>query len=81
MDDRTILGRINELVDEEHRLRTQAQAGGISSDEEQSRLRELEESLDQCWDLLRRRRAARDSGSDPDATHPASRAQVERYLQ
>ncbi|MEV0731497.1 DUF2630 family protein [Polymorphospora sp. NPDC050346] len=81
MDDRTILGRINELVDEEHRLRTQVQAGGISSDEEQTRLRELEESLDQCWDLLRRRRAARDSGGDPDATSPASRNQVERYLQ
>lgn len=81
MDDRMILGRINELVDEEHRLRGQVQSGDISTDAERSRLRELEESLDQCWDLLRRRRAARDSGHDPDSTHASTRNQVERYLQ
>jgi hypothetical protein len=81
MDDKTILGRINELVDEEHRLRTQVQSGDISTDEERDRLRELEESLDQCWDLLRRRRAARASGADPESAHVRSKANVETYLQ
>ncbi|HEX7743899.1 MAG TPA: DUF2630 family protein [Micromonosporaceae bacterium] len=81
MDDRTILSRIHELVDEEHRLRGQLQAGEISTDEEHARLREVEESLDQCWDLLRRRRAARASGADPESAEVRSRADVETYLQ
>ncbi|MEV1286283.1 DUF2630 family protein [Micromonospora sp. NPDC049679] len=81
MDDATVLGRIHELVDEEHRLRGQLTAGEVSSEEEQARLRELEESLDQCWDLLRRRRAARQSGDDPDRVQPHSKPQVEGYLQ
>lgn len=81
MDDRTVLSRIHDLVDEEHRMRTQAQSGEISTDDERTRLREVEESLDQCWDLLRRRRAARAIGEDPDSAQPHSREQVERYLQ
>jgi len=81
MDDRTILGRINELVDEEHRLRTHAQQVEGSTDEERARLRELEESLDQCWDLLRRRRAARQAGTDPETTGVRSTTEVEKYLQ
>jgi hypothetical protein len=81
MDDKTILGRISELVDEEHRLRTQAQSGEISTDDERGRLRDLEESLDQCWDLLRRRRAARASGGDPESARARSKADVEGYLQ
>jgi hypothetical protein len=81
MDDKTILSRINELVDEEHRLRAQLQAGQISTDEEHARLREVEESLDQCWDLLRRRRAVRASGGDPDTAQVRSTADVETYLQ
>jgi hypothetical protein len=81
MDDKTILGRISELVDEEHRLRTQAQSGEISTDDERARLRDLEDSLDQCWDLLRRRRAARASGGDPESAHVRSKADVESYLQ
>jgi len=81
MDEKSILGRIDELVDEEHRLRQRLVAGEISTDEEHARLRELEESLDQCWDLLRRRRAARDAGADPDAVEPRPVDEVERYLQ
>src|SRR2546429_2536635 len=57
MDDKQILHRITDLVDEEHGLRTRAQAGEIDSEEEHNRLRELEVALDQCWDLLRQRRA------------------------
>jgi hypothetical protein len=81
MDDTTVLSRINQLVDEEHKLRTQVQSGQISSDDERSRLREIEESLDQCWDLLRRRRAARMAGTDPDGAQPQPIAEVEGYLQ
>jgi hypothetical protein len=81
MDDKIVLGRINELVDEEHKLRSQLSAGSISSDEEHARLKDLEESLDQCWDLLRRRRAARDAGHDPDAEKAHGTAEVENYLQ
>lgn len=81
MDDKTVLGRINELVDEEHRLRNQVMSGQISTDDERARLRELEKSLDQCWDLLRQRRAARYRGADPDTAGARSREEVEGYLQ
>ncbi|SDT61761.1 DUF2630 family protein [Actinoplanes derwentensis] len=80
MDDKTVLGRISELVDEEHTLRRQLSEGAISTDEEHTRLKDLEESLDQCWDLLRRRRAARSSGHDPDAEQARSVDEVENYI-
>lgn len=63
MADDDILTRIDALVDEEHRLRN-----GDAHDPE--RLRHLEEQLDQCWDLLRQRRAKREFGQ------PESEAQV-----
>ena len=81
MDEKSILRRIDELVDEEHTLRERLRAGQISTDEEHARLRELEISLDQCWDLLRRRRAAQASGGNPDAVEPRPADEVERYLQ
>ncbi len=82
MDDKTILNRISELVDEEHRLRSTAQQHEAGTDDEaKSRLRELEESLAQCWDLLRRRRAARQAHGDPDAQGERPLSEVERYLQ
>ena len=81
MDDNTVLSRIHDLVDEEHKLRQQLSHGKISSGDERARLKELEEALDQCWDLLRRRRAAREVGNDPDAEHAHSLSEVEGYLQ
>jgi Protein of unknown function (DUF2630) len=81
MDDKQILHRITELVDEEHGLRSRAQTGQIDSEEEHNRLRELEVALDQCWDLLRQRRAARESGSDPNAAQARPAPEVEGYLQ
>ena len=81
MEDTSILGKINELVDEEHKLREQLASGTISVSEEHDRLRAVEESLDQCWDLLRRRRAARQAGQDPDAQEAHSKQEVENYLQ
>jgi hypothetical protein len=81
MTDESVLGRINELVEEEHQLRERLKAGEISTDEEHTRLRALEESLDQCWDLLRRRRAARAQGTDADDVAARSVGEVEGYLQ
>jgi Protein of unknown function (DUF2630) len=81
MDDKQILRQISELVDEEHGLRSRAQAGQIDSAEERERLAELEVALDQCWDLLRRRRAAREFGTDPGAAQARAVTEVEGYLQ
>ena len=66
MDDKQILDRINSLVDEEHQLRSGTNADAPADGD---RLRQLEETLDQCWDLLRQRRAKRQYGNpDEDAT-------------
>ena len=81
MDDKTVLSRIHTLVEEEHSLRAQVSAGTLSSEEERARLAQVEEALDQCWDLLRRRRAARDQGNDPDAEQARDVQEVEGYLQ
>jgi Protein of unknown function (DUF2630) len=81
MDDKQILHRITELVDEEHQLRTRYQAGSATSDGEHARLRDLETALDQCWDLLRQRRAAREFGTDPNAAQSRPTDEVEGYLQ
>jgi hypothetical protein len=81
MDENSILSRIDRLVGEEHQLRQAIQHGTLDSDEERVRLRSLEEELDQCWDLLRRRRAARSNHQDPDAVDPRPVPEVESYLQ
>ncbi len=81
MDDKQILHRITELVDEEHQLRTRVQRGQLDNAEETSRLRNLEEELDQCWDLLRQRRAAREYGTDPEGAQSRPVGEVEGYLQ
>jgi hypothetical protein len=81
MDDKAILSHISELVDEERRLRSRVMAGELSTDEEQARLRQVEVSLDQCWDLLRRRRNAEERGEDPDYVAPRPADEVEDYLQ
>lgn len=81
MADRDVLAKVSELVDEEHRLRRSVASGDVPSTEEQARLGQLEEELDQCWDLLRQRRAARDFGQDPDTARVRPASEVEGYLQ
>lgn len=81
MDDKQILTQIGALVDEEHALRQRLQRGDITSAEERARLRDLETSLDQCWDYLRRRRAKIAAGEDPDAAAPRPVDEVEGYWQ
>ncbi|MCU1455066.1 MAG: hypothetical protein JWN46_3212 [Acidimicrobiales bacterium] len=80
MDDPELVERITALADEEHRLE-QSRPGGGLSDEQHERLRHIEVALDQCWDLLRQRRARRSSGQDPDAAAVRPEATVEGYQQ
>jgi hypothetical protein len=80
MTDNDALSRINELVAEEKALREQLQHGEISESEENKRLRQLEIELDQCWDLLRQRRALRETGGDPGAAAVRPADEVEGYL-
>lgn len=79
MDDRELFDRINHLVDEEHRLES-GQGDGLSP-EEDARLRQVEVALDQCWDLLRQRRARRSAGLDPDQADVRPASTVEGYRQ
>ena len=79
-EDNNTLTRINKLVAEEKALREKKQRGEISGDEEHARLRTVETQLDQCWDLLRQRRALRETGGDPKDAHVRSADQVEGYL-
>ena len=81
MEDKEILGRISDLIKTEHELRTRVAAGQLSSDDERERLRSAEEALDQCWDLLRQRRARRDAGEDPGGAAVRPPGEVEGYLQ
>jgi hypothetical protein len=74
------LSHINDLVAEEKALREQLQHGEISESEEHKRLRQLEIQLDQCWDLLRQRRALRETGGDPRDAAVRPAGEVEGYL-
>lgn len=80
MDDADILQRIGKLADEEHRLEL-AHSGQPLSDAELERLRTIEVALDQCWDLLRQRRARRSAGADPDLAGVRPEGVVEGYQQ
>jgi hypothetical protein len=77
MEEKDILSQIHALVDEEHKLRDTSE----HTDEQRSRIGELEAHLDQCWDLLRQRRAKRQYGENPDEAEARPEPQVENYLQ
>ncbi len=81
MSEHDVLARITELVDREHQLRSKAEQGALDQETERAQLAELEVQLDQCWDLLRQRRARRDQGGDPDDAQVNPAKQVEGYLQ
>ncbi|MEV5176790.1 DUF2630 family protein [Streptomyces flaveolus] len=77
--DQRILHRITEMADEERRLRDSLAAGGADHVAERDRLGALERELDQCWDLLRQRRARAEFGEDPDEARVRPQSQVEHY--
>jgi hypothetical protein len=79
-DDGDIRKRIGDLVAQERALRDQLRAGEISEPAEQERLRDVEAELDQYWDLLRQRDAAREYGKDPDDAQVRDAGTVENYL-
>lgn len=76
MSDKSILEHINELVEEERSLL----AGAQPPEEKAERLKHVGEELDQCWDLLRQRRARREFGDDPESAQVRDVATVERYV-
>ena len=80
MKDSEILHNITALVDEEHELMQQAEQSGLD-DEERARLHDLQVRLDQCWDLLRQRRARREFGLNPEEANVRDPKIVEHYQQ
>ena len=78
--DHDILSRVDELVAEERALREKLQHKDIDETEEHQRLKAVEVQLDQCWDLLRQRRALRESGQNPDDASVRPAGTVEGYL-
>lgn len=78
--DAEISSSIDELVQEEHRL-WEAESRGEAGEAERRRLAEVKIALDQCWDLLRQRRALEEFGRNPDSAQVRSEEVVERYQQ
>jgi hypothetical protein len=79
MEDADVLGQINKLAGEEHEL-FQRESLGTITETERTRLKQLEVSLDQCWDLLHQRRARRRAGLDPDDARVRDAGTVENYV-
>ena len=80
MDDPQIHNSIDEMVSEEHQL-WERESAGEASEADRQRLEALRVSLDQCWDLLRQRRARRSAGQDPEGAEVRPPDVVERYQQ
>ncbi len=80
MNDRSILAHIRDLVAEEKTLRARHVGAGLDP-AGQDRLQAVEEDLDQCWDLLRQRRAKEEFGENPDTAQARPATEVESYLQ
>jgi Protein of unknown function (DUF2630) len=81
MDDKDIMANISELIETERKLREQHAAGQLSGAAEREQLRATEEALDQCWDLLRQRRARREFGENPNEAEARPVSEVEHYMQ
>lgn len=75
--DQSVLGHIDGLVKEEESLYAQREL----SDQDRGRLAKIKIELDQCWDLLRQRRALREFGRDPDQAKVRPAKVVEDYEQ
>lgn len=80
MDDSAVLHRIDALSREELELEESHANEPLTGDRLQ-RLHAVEVELDQCWDLLRQRRARRSAGQDPDDASVRPDTVVEGYLQ
>jgi hypothetical protein len=78
--DQPVLAHIQQLVEEEHRLFEKGEHG-IVGEMDRQRLAQLQVELDQCWDLLRQRRALREVGQDPNLAQVRPAQVVENYEQ
>ena len=79
-EDQSVLNHIQKLVTEEHRLYALG-TGGASPGTDREQLAKIQVELDQCWDLLRQRRARREFGEDPAEAAERPPSEVEGYLQ
>lgn len=80
MNDNEILHRIEELVNEEHDLLKRSEHSQLEADQHE-RMQSLQVNLDQCWDLLRQRRARREFGENPNEAKVRDATIVENYKQ
>jgi len=78
MNDSEILGSIDSMMQEEHELLKAGEHGGLTP-EQAARLNTIKVHLDQCWDLLRQRRARREFGMNPDEAATRDANTVEHY--
>ena len=81
MADESVTQRIESLVAEEHTLRSREEGDASDVDAlaaDKARLDAIQVELDECWDLLRQRRARRSAGTDPDTAEPRD---AEHFLQ
>jgi hypothetical protein len=79
MEDAKVSDRIGDLARQEHEL-FQKESEGQATDQDRERLKRIEVTLDQCWDLLRQRRARRNAGLDPDEAKVRDERTVEGYI-
>jgi hypothetical protein len=79
MEDQKLIDRINDLAHEEHQL-FEKESQGQASEGDRERLKRVEVTLDQCWDLLHQRRARRSAGMDPNQASVRDQRTVEGYL-
>jgi hypothetical protein len=79
MEDQDIIEQINQLAHEEHSL-FEKESAGQASETDRERLKRLQVTLDQCWDLLHQRRARRAAGLDPNEAAVRDEETVEGYL-
>jgi uncharacterized protein DUF2630 len=80
MSDESVHGTIEQLVAEEHEL-WERESHGRGSDSDRRRLDEIKVQLDQCWDLLRQRRAKREFDQPEESAHARPADVVEGYQQ
>ena len=79
MDTSEIQQQIQKLVEHEQALRDAGPA--TDPDQHFEQLRQVGEQLDQCWDLLRQRRARMEAGENPDDATVRPVSEVEGYRQ
>lgn len=78
MDDRKVTDTINALAHEEHEL-FERESKGVATEGDRERLQRIQVTLDQCWDLLRQRRAKREFGQDPEEARPRDEKTIKGY--